>query len=117
MTTRATAVSGCLAGRRILVTRPAAQAAPLAAAIAAEGGEARCFPLIDIAPATDPEPLAAFVAARAMERGLVDKVRTLTESLESYGVVPDEPEPETRRGRARALMEREVATMELGGGD
>ena len=65
MTTRATAVSGCLAGRRILVTRPAAQAAPLATAIAAEGGEARCFPLIDIAPATDPEPLAAFVAARA----------------------------------------------------
>ena len=53
-----------LVGRRILVTRPAAQATVLAAAITAEGGEALCFPLIDIAPASDPAPLAAFVAAR-----------------------------------------------------
>ena len=53
-----------LAGRRILVTRPAAQAGALAMAIAAEGGVALRFPLIDIAPATDAGPLAAFVAAR-----------------------------------------------------
>ena len=57
-------VEHSLAGRRILVTRPTAQAAALAAAIAAAGGEARCFPLIAIAPAADLAPRAAFVAAR-----------------------------------------------------
>ena len=65
MTPGATRVSGRLAGRRILVTRPAAQAGTLVEAIRAEGGEALRFPLIDIAPATDPAPLAAFVEARA----------------------------------------------------
>jgi uroporphyrinogen-III synthase len=39
-----------LAGKRILVTRPAAQASGLAARIAARGGEATCFPLIDVVP-------------------------------------------------------------------
>lgn len=58
-----------------------------------------------------------FVANRAMERGMVDKVRTLNESLETYGVVPDEPEPETRRGRARALLSREIDAMELAGAE
>jgi uroporphyrinogen-III synthase len=42
-----------LAGKRILVTRPAAQAAGLAARIASRGGEAIRFPLIDIAPPED----------------------------------------------------------------
>jgi len=42
-----------LAGRRILVTRPEAQAAGLAAKIAACGGEAVCFPLIEISPVDD----------------------------------------------------------------
>lgn len=56
-----------------------------------------------------------YVAGRALERGMVDKVRTLTETLETYGVVPDEPEPETRRGRTRALMTRELEALERGG--
>jgi uroporphyrinogen-III synthase len=46
-----------LAGRTIVVTRPAAQAAPLAAAITAAGGEPLLFPLLEIAPAVDPQPL------------------------------------------------------------
>lgn len=51
--------TGPLAGRCIVVTRPRAQAAPLAAAIAAAGGEALLFPLLEIAPADDPAPLNA----------------------------------------------------------
>jgi uroporphyrinogen-III synthase len=46
-----------LAGKRILVTRPAAQAGQLAALIAGQGGEAICFPLLEIAPADDLQPL------------------------------------------------------------
>ena len=46
-----------LQGRRILVTRPAAQADTLAGLIAEHGGEAVCFPLIEISAADDPEPL------------------------------------------------------------
>ena len=51
-----------LAGRRILVTRPQAQAAGLAAQIAAHGGEAVCFPVIEISPIDD---WSAFDAATA----------------------------------------------------
>lgn len=42
--------SAPLAGRAILITRPQAQAMPLAAAIAAAGGIARVFPLLRIEP-------------------------------------------------------------------
>lgn len=45
--------SGPLAGRTIVVTRPRAQAAPLAKMIAAAGGTALLFPLLEIAPAAD----------------------------------------------------------------
>lgn len=53
---------GPLAGRTIVVTRPQAQAAPLAEAIAAAGGVPLIFPLLEIAPAADPQPLADAVA-------------------------------------------------------
>ena len=46
-----------LQGRRILVTRPGAQAGTLAGLIAEHGGEAVCFPLIEISAADDPEAL------------------------------------------------------------
>lgn len=46
-----------LQGRRILVTRPAAQADALAALIADQGGEPILFPLIEISAADDPAPL------------------------------------------------------------
>ena len=51
-----------LQGRRILVTRPAAQAAALAQLIAARGGEPICFALLEIAPADDPQPLQQAIA-------------------------------------------------------
>lgn len=54
--------SGPLAGRTIVVTRPRAQAAPLAKMIAAAGGTALLFPLLEIAPADD---LAALNRAAA----------------------------------------------------
>lgn len=50
---------GPLAGKTIVVTRPRAQAADLAAAIAAAGGTPLLFPLLEIGPAPDPQPLAA----------------------------------------------------------
>lgn len=52
---------GPLAGRTIVVTRPRAQAAPLAEAIAQLGGKPLVFPLLEISPAVDPQPLAAAV--------------------------------------------------------
>jgi uroporphyrinogen-III synthase len=55
-------VSGPLAGRTIVVTRPLAQAGPLAEAIAAAGGEPLIFPLLEISPAADRQPLAEAAA-------------------------------------------------------
>lgn len=56
---------GPLAGKTIVVTRPLAQAGPLAEAIAAAGGEALVFPLLEISAAGDPRPLADAVARLA----------------------------------------------------
>lgn len=56
---------GPLAGRTIVVTRPRAQCAALAAAIAAAGGTPLIFPLLEIAPAADARPLAAAAAGLA----------------------------------------------------
>lgn len=50
--------SAPLAGKTIVVTRPRAQAAPLIEAIAASGATPLLFPLLEILPALDPEPLA-----------------------------------------------------------
>ena len=46
-----------LAGKTIVVTRPRAQALPLAEAIGAAGGKPLFFPLLEISPASDPQPL------------------------------------------------------------
>lgn len=54
--------TGPLAGRTIAVTRPRVQAAPLAEAIAAAGGTPLIFPLLEISPAADMQPLADAVA-------------------------------------------------------
>jgi uroporphyrinogen-III synthase len=50
-------VTAPLAGLRVLVTRPAAQAAGLADAITAAGGEAIVFPALEIEPVHDLAPL------------------------------------------------------------
>jgi uroporphyrinogen-III synthase len=56
---------GPLAGKTIVVTRPLAQAAPLAEAIAAAGGKPLIFPLLEISPASDPQALDEAVARLA----------------------------------------------------
>ncbi len=52
-----TAAAGPLAGRGIVVTRPAHQAAPLAALIRAAGGNAIEFPVLEILDTADIQPL------------------------------------------------------------
>lgn len=71
-----------LAGRRVVVTRPAGQAAHIAALIRAAGGEPVLFPAVEILDAPDPQPLQAlierldsfdlalFVSANAVDRAL-----------------------------------------------
>jgi uroporphyrinogen-III synthase len=54
--------TGALAGRGIVVTRPARQAGRLAQLLQAQGGNALVFPAIEIMPAGDPRPLAAVIA-------------------------------------------------------
>lgn len=54
-----------LAGRRILVTRPAEQAEGLARRIREAGGEAVCVPAIEILPLADPAPFHALAARLA----------------------------------------------------
>lgn len=51
-----------LQGRRILVTRPAAQAGTLAQLIRAQGGEPVLFPLLAISPADDSQPMQQAIA-------------------------------------------------------
>jgi len=50
-----------LTGKTIVVTRPRQQAEALAAAIRQAGGEAYCFPLLEISPSPNPAPLAEAV--------------------------------------------------------
>lgn len=57
---------GSLVGRSIVVTRPKAQAAPLAEGIAQAGGMPLFFPLLEISPAGDPAPLQQAVDGLAM---------------------------------------------------
>ena len=52
-----------LHGKRILVTRPAEQAGELARMIAARGGQALLFPLLEIGATDDPLPLLRAIAA------------------------------------------------------
>ena len=73
---------GPLAGKTIVVTRPRAQAGALAAAIAEAGGIPLVFPLLEISPADDPNPLrsaaeqldayaiAVFISPNAVDHAL-----------------------------------------------
>lgn len=75
-------MSQVLQGRRILVTRPSAQAGTLAQLIEAQGGEPALFPLLAIGPADDALPLqqaierlddysiAVFISPNAVEYSL-----------------------------------------------
>jgi uroporphyrinogen-III synthase len=80
-------LAGPLAGRGILVTRPARQAGGIAQRIAVLGGTPVIFPAIVILPPDDPAPLARaqaslasydvaiFVSANAVEYGAPDPAR------------------------------------------
>lgn len=57
--------SSSLAGRHVVITRPAAQAGALKAAIEAEGGIAVVYPVLEIQPLEDTAPLLA--AARRLD--------------------------------------------------
>ncbi len=71
-----------LAGRTILVTRPAHQSMALAGLIAAAGGATILFPTIDIVAATDSGPLARAVADRAgIELAIFTSANAVTFSL------------------------------------
>jgi uroporphyrinogen-III synthase len=100
--------SGPLAGRTIVVTRPAAQAGPLAEAIATAGGAPLLFPLLDIAPATDPQPLAVAAKELAAYRWAVfispNAVNYALPALLAHGPWPANLRPATvGPGTARAL--------------
>ena len=73
-----------LQGKRILVTRPAAQADGLAAMITAQGGEALRFPLLEIGPPDDlqamhevSENLDAYALAECIRPNDVDYSLTM----------------------------------------
>lgn len=97
-----------LAGRGIVVTRPARQAASLAAVITAQGGRAIVFPTLEILDVEDRSALSAvidrlqtfdiaiFVSPNAVERGLaaIRERRLLPRTLRIAAV---------GRGSARAL--------------
>lgn len=63
-------ISGPLAGKTVVVTRPRAQAAPLAEAIVAADGRPLLFPLLEISPAVDPGELQQ-AASRLAEYALL----------------------------------------------
>jgi uroporphyrinogen-III synthase len=101
-----------LAGRTVLVTRPARQAAALVQAIRAAGGEAFAFPALDVAavPLDElSEPLARlaaadiaiFISPNAAQFGMaaIHASGTLPEAVEVFAVGP---------GTARALQARGV---------
>ncbi len=58
-------MSGALAGRRVLVTRPREQAQALERLVREAGGEPVCVPAIEILPLADPAPFHALAARLA----------------------------------------------------
>lgn len=130
-----------LQGKTIVVTRPRAQAGRLAGLIAEQGGVPVVFPLLDIAPPDDPEPLQlairqldkyafaifispnavdfsvpAILASRAWPAGLqaVAIGQSSVALLASYGIEPTIAPVE--RFDSEALLERpELQTERVGG--
>jgi uroporphyrinogen-III synthase len=81
--------AGPLAGLGVLVTRPARQAGPFAARLAALGAAPVVFPAIAILPADDPAPLKAVHAA--LEH--YDFAVFVSANAAEYGVPPGRPWP------------------------
>lgn len=110
-----------LRGRRIVITRPAAESHGLADAIRAAGGEALVFPAIEIGPAPDPASVAIVLAALDRFDLVVfispSAVRAAFAWIEATGGWPRADAAGRPRaaavgpGTARALVERGVPTV------
>jgi uroporphyrinogen-III synthase len=110
-----------LAGRRIVVTRPAAESQGLAEAIRAAGGEALIFPAIEIGPAPEPAQVAKLLSGLDRFDLVVfispTAVRAAFAWIDAAGGWP-RPDGAGRPraaavgpGTARALVERGVPTV------
>ncbi len=99
-----------LVGLNIVVTRPREQAAQLARLIAQAGGQAILFPLLEISPVADPQPMRALVA-RLPQFNLAifispNAVRYGMEAIHAAGALPDTLKIATiGPGSARALRD------------
>ncbi|MBS1140641.1 MAG: uroporphyrinogen-III synthase [Proteobacteria bacterium] len=106
--------TGPLAGRTIVVTRPLAQAAPLAEAIAAAGGKPLIFPLLEISAAIDPQPLHNALAQLA-EYSLAIFISPNAADFALPGILAGGPWPETLtpaavgQGTVKVLAEYGIA--------
>lgn len=100
-----------LAGRSIVVTRPAGQADGLCAALRALGAEPLCFPLLTISPVADKAPLEA-VARRLADFSLAffvspNAVRFALDAMLPVAPWPDHLQVATvGKGSEAALAER-----------
>lgn len=117
----APAVKPPLCGRTIVVTRPAAQADALAAAIESAGGTALRFPLLAIAPVEDVAPLiavaqrleqydyACFISPNAVEHALavVLRARAWPAHLHAVTVGTSSEAALARHGIGRVIAPRE----------
>lgn len=109
-----------LAGRRVVVTRPAGQAAHLAALIRAAGGEPLLFPALEIFDAADLQPvralidrletfdLAIFISANAVDKALalVQARRAWPAGLRVATVGPGSARALQRHGHAGVIAPR-----------
>ena len=105
-----------LAGVRVVVTRPAHQAAGLLGAFRAAGARAEPLPLIEVGPPDDPEPLAhaargiagydwaVFASANAVEALLGSLPRGLPSGVRAAAVGPASADALRRGGVEPALI-------------
>lgn len=54
-----------------------------------------------------------YVASRAKERGLIDKIRTFDDTLEAFGITSPEPAPANTSRRSRATLEKSLRLSAL----
>ncbi|MEW6118752.1 MAG: uroporphyrinogen-III synthase [Pseudomonadota bacterium] len=103
-------MTGALAGRTILVTRPAHQAAALAEAIRAAGGEALVFPALAVEAVPDLQPPAARAVLDAADAVIFISPNAVQFGMAALGCLPDGARVfAVGPGTARALAAAGVA--------
>ncbi|MDX1604912.1 MAG: uroporphyrinogen-III synthase [Candidatus Competibacterales bacterium] len=100
-------MSGSLAGRTVLVTRPAHQAEPLCRMLREQGAEPLRFPTLEIVPPRDPDAARAALAhAGTFDLLVFISANAVTQSLALAGTLPAAPRRAViGRATARALTE------------